>query len=88
MKFGNFDKMKEEIMDDVLYILDNIRKDRSFLNKHFQNSISNYFLEDYAGNFLKEYLNMPRAKDITKYVSNKYTDLKATKYMKLMNGYI
>lgn len=55
-------------MNDVLYILDNIRKDRSFLNKHFQNSINNYFLEDYAGNFLKEYLNMPRAKDITKFV--------------------
>lgn len=31
---------------------------------------------------------MPRAKDITKFVQNKYMDLKGTKYMKLMYGYI
>lgn len=49
--------------------------------------MNNYFLEDYAGIFLKEYLQMQRAKDITRYISSKYFDLQGTKYMKLMYGY-
>lgn len=30
-----FESAKDEIMKDVLYILDFVREDRSFLNKHF-----------------------------------------------------
>lgn len=35
MTFTEIDTIKESIEEDVLYILDSIRKDRSFLNKHF-----------------------------------------------------
>ena len=35
MTFSESDKLKEQIRIDVLFILDNIKKDRYFLNKHF-----------------------------------------------------
>jgi len=39
---------ENEIREQVVHITETLKGDRNLLNKHFQNAITNYFMEDYA----------------------------------------
>ncbi len=57
----NFDKIKEEIKNYIYSICEE-KGVKNTLNKHFQNSINNYFMEDYASFHLKEKMQLKTLK--------------------------
>ncbi|KAL4467466.1 hypothetical protein ABPG72_000676 [Tetrahymena utriculariae] len=82
----------QEIKEQVIYMTEVLKGERNFLNKHFQNAITNYFMEDYASQFLKEKMNLKTYKEVKNVISQKLEDRKkseypGTKYMNLINIY-
>lgn len=69
-----------------------LKGDRNFLNKHFQNAITNYFMEDYASQFLKEKMGLKTYKEVKNVIAQKLEEKQkqessGTKYMNLINIY-
>ncbi|EAR93748.1 hypothetical protein TTHERM_00399170 (macronuclear) [Tetrahymena thermophila SB210] len=82
----------QEIKEQVIYMTEVLKGERNFLNKHFQNAITNYFMEDYASQFLKEKMNLKTYKEVKNVISQKLEERKkseypGTKYMNLINIY-
>lgn len=65
---------KESIRDDILYLAELKKQngsERNILNKWFQDSIKNYFLETYASPFLKNQLGDGVIKNVKAAIENK-----------------
>lgn len=69
-----------EIKLNLLFVLDDVVKSRQYLNKHFQNSMSNYFLENYATlPVLKKRFNTQSGRQVRKEIFEKYSKLQEEK---------
>ncbi|EAS06729.1 hypothetical protein TTHERM_00688690 (macronuclear) [Tetrahymena thermophila SB210] len=80
---------KEQIKEDIIY-LSQLKKqkgsERNILNKWFQDSIKNYFLETYASPFLKNELGEGFVKKVKQNIEKKML-CDGLKFMNLLNQY-
>lgn len=77
----------ENIRRDVLMILDKVHDNRQKLNKHFQNSMVNYFLRNLNFLRLKHVLGANTPRELNFLIHSKYINSEGALYMKLIFGY-
>ncbi|KAL4460901.1 hypothetical protein ABPG74_016373 [Tetrahymena malaccensis] len=69
----------DEIKNNLLYVLDEVVHSRQYLNKHFQNSMNNYFLENYATlPCLKKRFDTQSGRQVRKEIFEKYNQIQET----------
>ncbi|EAR83284.3 hypothetical protein TTHERM_00992840 (macronuclear) [Tetrahymena thermophila SB210] len=78
-----------QIKTSILKILDEKIKNRYYINKHFQNAIMNYFLEDYGSFYLRDQFDKQSNREVRRYLTSLAGErgYKGTKYMIMMNIY-
>lgn len=76
------------IRDDILFILDVVHKNRQYINKHFQNSMSNYFLRNFLFTLLAPMKKYQDENKMNMAITFKYKNTEGANYMRLINGYV
>ena len=76
------------IRDDILFILDSVHKNRQYINKHFQNSMSNYFLRNFLFSLLSPFKKYKDEHHMNMAIKYKYKNTEGANYMRLINGYV
>ncbi|KAL4471367.1 hypothetical protein ABPG74_008260 [Tetrahymena malaccensis] len=79
----------QKIEKDILIILDQVHKNRQYINKHFQNCMVNYFLRNLNFPLLSETEPIfTCSKTMNNAILQKYINSEGAIYLKLMNGYL
>ncbi|KAL4511593.1 hypothetical protein ABPG72_012438 [Tetrahymena utriculariae] len=79
----------QKIEEDTLIILDQVHKNRQYINKHFQNCMVNYFLKNLNFPLLSETEpSYTCSKAMNNAILQKYINSEGAIYLKLMNGYL
>ncbi len=81
------EEIRNHIKDNVLHIIINMKgKPRNHLNKQLQDSVRNYFLENYVAVFLKEDYQIISGRELRKKIE-KGLPTKGKRYMNLLNKF-